>query len=60
MVEKALRQLTSQQAFATTDLKLWLTMADFERYVVDLAATLLKQRKLKGCWFLREAGIRKS
>ena len=59
MVEKACHQLCTQQAFAATHSQLWLTIADFEEHIVDLAAILIKQRKHKGIWLLGKAGIGK-
>ena len=60
LVEKACHQLCTQQAFAATHSQLWLTIADFEEHIVDLAAILIKQRKHKGIWLLGKAGIGKS
>ena len=60
MVDKALSQLASQSSFASTHTDFWLTMADFEMYMVDIAAKLLAVRKYKGNWFLGKPGIGKS
>jgi hypothetical protein len=60
MVKEALRNLAGEGSFAKTYTSFWMTMADFEMHLVDLAARLLKNRKMKGNWILGKAGVGKS
>jgi hypothetical protein len=60
LVEKALHQMSAQGSLATTYTAWFLTMADFDQSIVDVAVDLHASRNLKSTWWLGVPGVGKT